>query len=124
MNEIRLAEKQPPYEPHVLSRLFWWWLIFLGPSQLISLIYVLFFDPSPPDFYPLSVLLIVVFFPIGLFPFFPPAAYIFYLSHLICTLYVRSKRSFKIAMTILIIAIIINLAGCAEMNRQMSHFSP
>jgi len=75
-------------------------------------------------FWLLTFLLVALFFPVGLIPYCPPVGYIFYLGHLILTCSVQTRKWFRILIIILVVAIIINLAGCAEMNRQLSHFSP
>ncbi len=124
MTDTPLDEKQKPYEPHILNRLFWWWFAYLVPPQIGLLIYSVFLDHKAPDNYPLSCLLVALFFPAGLIPFCPPAGYVFYLGHLILTCSVRTRTWFRILLIILIVAIIINLAGCAEINGQLSHFSP
>ena len=124
MPDTHLVEKQTTYKPHIVSRLFWWWFVYLVPPQLGLLLYSVFIDHSSPDYYPLTFLLVALFFPVGLIPYCPPVGYIFYLGHLILTCSVQTRKWFRILIIILVVAIIINLAGCAEMNRQLSHFSP
>ena len=135
MNENPLVEKQVPYEPGVLTRLMWWWFIYLVPPELGILLYAIFYTHSLPDF-PSSFFLVALIFPTGfapglgplfptvLYPFILVAGYIFYLGHLIYTFCVRSRKKFRVAMIILIIAVIINLAGCDAINKQLSNFAP
>jgi hypothetical protein len=127
MNNVTLAKKKTSYEPSCLMRLLLWLTIYLVPPEVGTTLSVLFFDHSPPDtnFDPLLTLfLAAILFPIGLFPFYPTLGYVFYLSHLICTLCVRNKNYFKVAMIIMVIAVTLNLVSCAVEQQQLSHFAP
>jgi hypothetical protein len=121
MTDTPVVEK---YEPHIVNRLFWWWFIYLIPPQIALLLYDVFFAHTTPDSYPVTFILVALFFPMGLVPYWPPAGYVFYVGHLIFTCIIERKKWFRIAMIILIVAVVINLAFCAEINRQLSHFHP
>lgn len=119
-----VVKKQEQYEPPIVNRLFWWWFIYLIPPQIALLLYDVFFAHTTPDNYLVTFVLVATLFPWGLVPLCPPAGYVFYAVHLIFTCLVERKRWFRVAMITLIVAVVINLACCAEINRQLSHFHP
>ena len=79
-----------------------WLVIYIGPQLAF------FHYRNGHEVYEIFLLL-----PLGLCPFFPPFGYLFYFGHLIYIFRVRNGKSFKIAVIILVIAVIWNLFGYA-----------
>lgn len=128
MDQTRVVGGKTPYEPSVLTRLKWWLGIYL-PMPLVMFIYVLLAnsksnDHRPPEYLP-SLILIYLLFPSGLLPKVWIAGYLFYPLHLIATFCVRNQQHFKIAIIILIIAVIFNLTSCiTAIQPPAQSFSP
>ena len=140
MDETPVQTQEPAYQPKFGTRLIIWGSVYAAP-QVTYFIYAVATDPKP-DPSVLGLLLLFLFFPIGIsdllseflhsFIYFAPGSedplvafgYLLYLGHLIFSLCVPSKNSFKVAMIVLIIIIIFNLVGCMRINNSLSHFSP
>ena len=140
MDEASGQTQEPAYQAKFGTRLIIWGSTYAAP-QVAFFIYVVATHPKP-DTSGLGLLLLFLFFPIGIsgllsdflssFINFAPGSeaplatlgYLLYLGHLICSLCVRSKNSFKVAMIVLIIMIIFNFVGCMRMDKSLSHFSP
>jgi len=98
-----------PYEPGIRTRLIFWLIIYLIP-QIGLMAFIL--ASEPPELRRVGQLLLLLFYPAGLFPWLPVVAYLIYLVNLSVSCCVTSRRNFKIAMIVLMILGVLDLGGC------------
>ena len=98
--------------PSLRVRLIWWFGVYFAAQ--LPLIMFLPFEPM----FPLGLLALWLpgkDFNGGLFEPILVSSYGFYIVHLILSLSLPSKMAFRILTIILIIAVVLNLAGCMTM---------
>jgi hypothetical protein len=128
MAQVGSENGKDAYRP--ATRLLWWWGTYFSASIVLSL-YLSFSDPYHPltlaiftsrpfteiIMFLLQTIAVILLFPAGLFgPATVWAGYVFYALHFACAIWVKAKIAFKILVGILIIAVSLNVNGCARMD--------